>query len=95
MGTKIYTGYFRFADQDTATYSSSVAPVKFTAQPKGIDNHNGLTAVVTLESVLLVKNGVTVQEEKVNYEPSCVSISKDLQSVAVGDGGQGNICNFC
>ena len=64
--------------------------MKLKAQPKGVANEGGLTAVTTLESVLLVKNGSTLQEEKVDYEPSCVSISKDLQSLAVGDAGQGD-----
>ena len=45
--------------------------------------------MATLESVHLIKNGSTIQEEKVDYEPSCVSISKDQQSMAVGDSGNG------
>jgi len=77
----------RFIDQDTLTYSSSSAPLKLKSQPKGVDNQDDLTAVATLESVHLVKNGSTIQEEKVDYEPSCVSISKDQQSMAVGDSG--------
>ena len=83
--------FFRFIDQDTNTYSSSSAPLKLKAQPKGVAHENDLTAVATLESVHLIKNGSTVQEEKVDYEPSCVSISSDLQSLAVGDAGQGMV----
>ena len=81
--------FCRFANQDTAVYSSSVAPLKLKAQPKSVHHEGGLTALATLESVLLVKNGATLQDEKVNYEPSSVSISKDLQTLAVGDAGQG------
>ena len=66
-----------------------MAPLKLNSQPKGVYHEGDLTAIATLESVALVKNGSTVQEEKVDYEPSCVSISKDLQSMAVGDAGQG------
>ena len=82
-------GSIRFIDQDTITYSSSTPPLKLKAQPKGVAHENDLSAVATLESVHLIKNGSTVQEEKVDYEPSCVSISSDLQSLAVGDAGQG------
>ena len=80
---------FRFIDQDTLTYSSSSTPLKLKSQPKAVAHEDDLTAVVTLDSVHLIKNGSIVQEEKVDYEPSCVSISKDQQSLAVGDAGQG------
>ena len=89
MLEKIAFFCFRFIDQDTLTYSSSSAPLKLKSQPKGVDNQDDLTAVATLESVHVIKNGSTIQEEKVDYEPSCVSISKDKQSMAVGDAGQG------
>ena len=59
------------------------------SQPKAVAHEDDLTAVVTLDSVHLIKNGSIIQEEKVDYEPSCVSISKDQQSLAVGDAGQG------
>ena len=81
--------YFRFIDQDTLCYSSSSAPLKLKSQPKAVAHEDDLTAVVTLDSIHLIKNGSIVQEEKVDYEPSCVSISKDQQSLAVGDAGQG------
>ena len=37
---------------------------------------------------MLVKSGSVLQDEKVDYEPSCISISKNLESLAVGDSGQ-------
>ena len=81
----------RHVDTDSAKYSSAIAPLKLKSQPKGIDSHEDLTAVVTLDTVLMMKNGSTVQEEKVDYEPSSVSISKDCQNLAVGDASQGTI----
>lgn len=67
---------------------------KLKAQPKAIDHHNpdGVTVVATVNS-LVVLQGNTVREEiKVDYEPSCVSISKEPIDgetlVAVGDAGQ-------
>ena len=66
-----------------------VAPVKLKSQPKGVDHQGDLTAVVTGDAVMLLRDGSTVQEEKVDYEPSSVSISKDSKSLAVGDAGQG------
>ena len=85
----------RFIDQDAEAYSSNIAPIKLKAQPKGIDNEGGLTAIATLESISLVKDGSMLQEENVDYEPSCASISKDSNSLAVGDSGQGkNITMF-
>ena len=78
----------RFIDQDTVTYSSSVPPLKLKSQPRGVHNEGELTAIASLDSVMLVKSGSVLQDEKVDYEPSCISISKNLESLAVGDSGQ-------
>jgi len=58
---------------------------KLGAQPKGIASRGDMTAIATLKSLILMDNDTVVLEENLEYESSCVALSPDKSSVAVGD----------
>jgi len=58
---------------------------KLGAQPKGIASSGDITAIATLKSLIIMKNDAVVTEENLDFESSCVAISPDGGSLAVGD----------
>ena len=65
---------------------------KLKSQPKGIHHSGDLTAVATLKSVLLMSGGdVVLHETNLDFEGSCVAISPDKTTLAVGDSTNNNV----
>jgi len=58
---------------------------KLGAQPKGIASRGDLTAIVTLKSLILMSKDTVLLEENLDFESSCVALSPDSSSLAVGD----------
>jgi WD40 repeat protein len=72
---------------DLSSLSYGDAPLKLSAQPRHIDHRGDLSVVATLKSIVLMRGGAVVHEEKVEYEPSCCSYSTANNSIAVGEAG--------
>ena len=66
--------------------------VKLSSQPKAVDSDNGLTFVATVNLVVLVKDNSVINEQKMEYEPSCIAVSPKHQHVIVGEGGHSGKC---
>lgn len=78
----------RWMDQSKLSYDAGDA-TKMKSQPRAVDTKGDLTAVATVNSIILVRNGSVVHEEAVNYEPSCIGILND-EELAVGESSGGN-----
>jgi len=66
------------------------AKFAMSAQPRAMEHKGDLTVVATMKSLVLMRGGAVVHEEKVEYEPSCCSYSTIHSHIAVGEAG-GNL----
>jgi len=58
-----------------------------SAQPRSMEHKGDLTIVATMKSLVLMRGGLVVHEEKVEYEPSSCSYSTVHNHVCVGEAG--------
>ena len=87
-GQLVSVGYddtVRTVDTGSCQYSGSA--VSLSAQPRGITTKNDMTYVVTMKSIVTMKNGAVVDEMNVEYEPSCCAFSAQHHHLVVGEAG--------
>ena len=72
---------------DTASCSYSGSAVSLAAQPRAITSKGDVTYVVTMKSIVSLKQGAVVDEMNVEYEPSCCAFSPAHNHLVVGEAG--------
>ena len=72
---------------DTASCSYSGSAVSLAAQPRAITAKGDVTFVVTMKSIVSLKEGAVVDEMNVEYEPSCCAFSAAHNHLVVGEAG--------
>ena len=72
---------------DTGSCAYTGAAVSLAAQPRGVTAKNDMTFVVTMKSIVTMKNGAVSDEMNVEYEPSCCAFSPAHNHLVVGEAG--------
>jgi len=73
----------RSVDGSKQEYTGPAQP--FTAQPRSIDIKTDTTVVATLKSLMLMRGGEIIHEESVEFEPSSIAFSPNVNHLAVGE----------
>ena len=62
--------------------------VKLHRQPKAVAHFGSVTAVVTVDSVVLFRDGSLSLEHKLDFEPGCVALKSETE-IAIGEASAG------
>jgi len=92
QGTLLTTGFddtLRTVDLSRGEYSGQV--ISLSAQPRGLERSQELVFLSTISSILVIKGGAVILEEKVEFEPTRLTYSSQLSHLAVGDSSSSTV----
>lgn len=78
-----YDDNLRTVDVSGRQYSGPA--ISLSAQPRALEVRGDLTFVATLQSLVMMRGGSIIHEEKVEFEPSSLAYSSAASHLAVGD----------
>ena len=77
----------KYFDLDLKKYHTGDS-VKLSSQPKSIAHCGSVTAVVTVDSVVLMRDGSVTLQQKLDFEPSCIALKSETEMV-IGEASAG------
>jgi hypothetical protein len=90
-GTKVGTigidDTLKYFDLDLKKFLSGDS-VKLNSQPKSVAHCGSVTAVVTVDSVVLLRDGSVTLQQKLDFEPGCVALKTETE-MAIGEASAG------
>ena len=77
----------KYFDLDLKKFAAGDS-VKLNSQPKSVAHFGSVTAVVTVEGVVLLRDGSVTLQQKLDFEPGCVALKSETE-MAIGEASAG------
>lgn len=77
----------KYFDLDLKKFSAGDS-VKLSSQPKSVAHFGSVTAVVTVEGVVVLRDGSVALQQKLDFEPGCVALKSETE-MSIGEASAG------